>query len=302
MQVDVRPALAVVHRTATLLALAVMLATAGGCRMQSLTDETLTSGAIGTPNGTLPGSGGHSQPSSDWIAAAVDAPSAMPVSAISSSTPTELPTPVLPKGTPTYAGAAVDFLRTPTAGMLPGVTDIYLRSGQSILIAKTDLNVRAGPGVDFEVLGYLTTAQWAVATGTNDDASWLRINVPSAPGRSGWVARNYVNVTDLAGLTEVAVPTLSPSATPTTTPTATPGATNTPETEAGWQGEYFDNISLDGEPVLVRTDSGIDFEWSDKAPADGLPFDGPACRTSAKVPIILRSRQMTAFGCGLTEN
>jgi hypothetical protein len=37
-----------------------------------------------------------------------------------------------------------------------------------------------------------------------------------------------------------------------------------------WQGEYFDNIALEGSPVLVRVDEEIDFNWGDGSPAPGL--------------------------------
>lgn len=40
-----------------------------------------------------------------------------------------------------------------------------------------------------------------------------------------------------------------------------------------WRGEYFDNQELKGDPVLVRNDKDIDFDWKSGAPADELPAD-----------------------------
>lgn len=40
---------------------------------------------------------------------------------------------------------------------------------------------------------------------------------------------------------------------------------------AQYQGEYFDNKNLTGQPVLTRTDAAIDFDWGQGAPAAGLP-------------------------------
>ncbi len=40
-----------------------------------------------------------------------------------------------------------------------------------------------------------------------------------------------------------------------------------------WRGEYFNNISLSGYPLLVRGDPAIDFDWGLGAPAPGLPAD-----------------------------
>lgn len=40
-----------------------------------------------------------------------------------------------------------------------------------------------------------------------------------------------------------------------------------------WRGEYYDNQELKGDPVLVRNDKNIDFDWKRGAPADELPTD-----------------------------
>ncbi|MDR3690797.1 MAG: glycoside hydrolase family 31 protein [Fimbriimonas sp.] len=45
----------------------------------------------------------------------------------------------------------------------------------------------------------------------------------------------------------------------------------TPLGAPGLRAEYFDNDKLEGEPKLVRTDDKIDFDWGDRAPADGIP-------------------------------
>jgi len=38
-----------------------------------------------------------------------------------------------------------------------------------------------------------------------------------------------------------------------------------------WRGEYYDNMNLDGDPVLVRNDPSIDFNWGTNPPAAGMP-------------------------------
>jgi hypothetical protein len=40
-----------------------------------------------------------------------------------------------------------------------------------------------------------------------------------------------------------------------------------------WRGEYFANIDLLGEPVLVRNDRSIDFDWNYQSPGSGVPQD-----------------------------
>ena len=41
----------------------------------------------------------------------------------------------------------------------------------------------------------------------------------------------------------------------------------------GWRGEYYANRDLAGDPVLVRTDQALDFDWGYNAPASSLPAD-----------------------------
>src|SRR5262249_19632244 len=38
-----------------------------------------------------------------------------------------------------------------------------------------------------------------------------------------------------------------------------------------WKGEYFTNTSLAGQPLLVRGDPQIDFDWGDGSPAPNFP-------------------------------
>lgn len=40
-----------------------------------------------------------------------------------------------------------------------------------------------------------------------------------------------------------------------------------------WRGEYFNNTTLSGSPVLVRDDAAINFDWGTGAPAVQLPAD-----------------------------
>ena len=89
--------------------------------------------------------------------------------------------------------------------------------------------------------------------------------------------------------TQAIDPTPTQSQQPTSTPTQdiTTTATLTPTVEAtptptivvtGWLGAYYDNDDLTGEPLLVRDDAVIAFEWDYGAPAEGLPADGFSVR------------------------
>ncbi len=45
-----------------------------------------------------------------------------------------------------------------------------------------------------------------------------------------------------------------------------------------WKGEYFANPYLSGDPVLVRSERSLDFDWGQNAPAPSLPADGFSAR------------------------
>lgn len=50
-------------------------------------------------------------------------------------------------------------------------------------------------------------------------------------------------------------------------------------------GEYFDNITLAGVPVLTRRDENIDFRWTFNAPARGIPVGWYSVRWTGRVRI-----------------
>ena len=54
-------------------------------------------------------------------------------------------------------------------------------------------------------------------------------------------------------------------------------------TFANWKGEYFDNPDLQGEPVLVRNDVEINFDWGSGSPHPNVPADNFSARWSQDV-------------------
>lgn len=62
------------------------------------------------------------------------------------------------------------------------------------------LNVRSGPGTNFDSLGTLEAETTVALTGKNTTASWFRINYPSGPGGSGWVTAQYIQTDASASL------------------------------------------------------------------------------------------------------
>jgi len=51
----------------------------------------------------------------------------------------------------------------------------------------------------------------------------------------------------------------------------------------GLRGEYFNNRELKGEPAVVRTDPGINFEWGAMSPANGVAEDNFSVRWTGKL-------------------
>jgi hypothetical protein len=51
----------------------------------------------------------------------------------------------------------------------------------------------------------------------------------------------------------------------------------------GWRGEYFDNRSLAGSPVVVRTDNTLDFDWGRGSPDRNLPSNNFSVRWTRSV-------------------
>ena len=54
--------------------------------------------------------------------------------------------------------------------------------------------------------------------------------------------------------------------------------------DGGWQGDYFENPDLVGEPVLQRVDSSLSMNWRNDAPGPGLPVDGFSARWTTSAP------------------
>ncbi len=52
---------------------------------------------------------------------------------------------------------------------------------------------------------------------------------------------------------------------------------------ANWKGEYFDNTTLQGEPVLVRNDEEISFNWGAGSPHPQVPADNFSVRWSREI-------------------
>jgi uncharacterized protein YraI len=75
----------------------------------------------------------------------------------------------------------------PVVGVTPGAPT---------LIALVEVNVRAGPGKQYEILGSLKKGQGAEIVGISADGEWWAIRFAAGENARGWVAADYVSVKD----------------------------------------------------------------------------------------------------------
>jgi hypothetical protein len=171
--------------------------------------------------------------------------------------------------------ASVEPTATPTQVVTPTPTATR-QPERPTATAITDLNIRAGPGTGYPVLGVLRAGQTAQVTGISADGGWWQIQFSGTAAGHGWLSARYVTAQNTKGVPVVQAPPLP--ATPTPTPTPTPTAT--PVVISDWRGEYYNNPNLSGPPALVRNDVSVNFDWGGGSPGSGVPADGFSVRWS----------------------
>jgi hypothetical protein len=63
----------------------------------------------------------------------------------------------------------------------------------------------------------------------------------------------------------------------------------------GWWGEYFNNETLSGDPVLVRDDPEINFDWRSNSPGPGINADHFSARWTRTVTLFGGTYRFTIF-------
>ncbi|MCB0193151.1 MAG: hypothetical protein KDJ65_14500, partial [Anaerolineae bacterium] len=144
----------------------------------------------------------------------VSEPTAVIVNAVDGSGATGSPTPTTTPETPTA-----------TVPSTPSLT------------ALTDLNVRGGPEITYDLLGLLPSGTNAEIVGRDETRQWWQIRFAPSPTGLGWVSSDpgfskTVNVDNVPVAVAPPTPTGTPTSTPTTTttPTTLPTDTSVPAT------------------------------------------------------------------------
>ncbi|MBP7051190.1 MAG: hypothetical protein KBE65_09255 [Phycisphaerae bacterium] len=164
-------------------------------------------------------------------------------------------------------GEVWKFTSAPTTAFSPSPRD-----GDKWIDAEEDLIWTAGQGA-YKHAVYLSTDEAAV---TARDASALvsasQVAATFNPGTLQAETTYYwaVDETTLAGVLSAGdvwqFTTIGPDA-------------------GGVKGEYFNNMTLDGEPALTRTDPSINFSWGEATPGDPIPVDLFSVRWTADLEI-----------------
>ncbi len=120
-----------------------------------------------------------------------------------------------------------------------------------------------------------TGAYWTASL-TVLPASSLVTPVPVATSTQPPVVLTQSPYTPPPFVTWTPLPTLAP---PTNTPTpVVPPTITPPPVITEWRGEYFDNPTLSGTPVVVRNDSDVKFNWGRSSPDPRIPVDNFSAR------------------------
>lgn len=147
-------------------------------------------------------------------------------------------------------------------------------AGSAAVAAVRNVDVYAGPGNQFSVVGVIPAGAKAPVVGRNPNGDWYAIAGSGLPNGQGWVPASAV-VAENTGSVPVATPPPLPAVSPT--PASTPAPT-TSSTFQGWKGEYFVNSDMVEPPMLVRDNPHIYFNWGVDAPAPGIPSNNYSVR------------------------
>jgi hypothetical protein len=162
--------------------------------------------------------------------------------------PTAAPPTDAPTGAPTEAPATEAPTGEPSETPVPTAT----KPAEPMLITgENGANVRKGPGLNYDRIGYLNPGVEATVTGRY--STWWQI---AYGGGSGWVYGEIVTAYATDGVPQVQPPP-APTAIPATATPVPPTATPAPDT----RGLVLDNFWVEGAPGPYGTGQQIWFNW-----------------------------------------
>ncbi len=122
---------------------------------------------------------------------------------------------------------------TPDVPVVAAGSDIGAGGNIGTGMVISQVNVRAGPGTDFEAIGTLNEKDVVILTGKTPNGVWLQFEFPGGPNGRGWISAAFVQgegIETLPIITETGqvvgtgtAPPIQPSITPTLLPAAQDG-------------------------------------------------------------------------------
>lgn len=128
----------------------------------------------------------------------------------------ETPTSTPAAGAPAAVSESAQPAATPTSAPPPATPTAGASSQPGLTVAVDILNVRAGPGTNYPIIGQLALGTTAQVRGRSADGQWWQIAFPAGPGGLGWVFGELVQVTDAARAVAVAAAPPTPTSVPIT--------------------------------------------------------------------------------------
>lgn len=139
----------------------------------------------------------------------------------------------MPAGGPTYVFDRIGFTAPapePTSPPPVVIEPPAPQAAAGVVIAPAGVNVRTGPGSAYPIIGTANFGAEGAIIGRSDDGQWWVTPVQGAPNSQGWVAADFVQVTNAENVPVIAAPPLpAPTATPVPIPTLTPVPAATPQ-------------------------------------------------------------------------
>lgn len=113
---------------------------------------------------------------------------------------------------------AREFSQQPTVSV-PTVTGTPQGASLRVNADNEQINVRNGPGTDYDSIGVLIAGQVVPALGRSAGGSWIQVKYAGVAGGVGWIYSHLVTLIEGGDLPVVEPP---PTATPRVTPTIDP--------------------------------------------------------------------------------
>ncbi len=109
-------------------------------------------------------------------------------------------------------------MRQEPTGTIPTVTGTASGPTVTVRADQDEINVRNGPGTNYDIVGVLVAGQTAPALGRNTTGSWIQIAYPGVAESVGWVYEGLISLSS-GSLPIIEPPPLPTRATPTIDPT-----------------------------------------------------------------------------------